>query len=199
MPPDTVRAQATRTCVACRQEAARDDLVRLVADPDGVVVLDLRSRLPGRGAWVHAELECLQKLEREPRIAGRALGLPLGKEPPRGLSELARQLREGILRTVLDGLSLAQAAGDLVSGHDALEAAILQGKIAEIVVAADAAERTVRDLVRDQEGIELTHLPIDRVALGAQIGADPRAAVGLVRSPAFRHLRSQLRRLRSLG
>jgi ribosomal protein L7Ae-like RNA K-turn-binding protein len=103
------------------------------------------------------------------------------------------------LRTVLDGLSLAQAAGDLVSGHDALEAAILQGKIAEIVVAADAAERTVRDLVRDQEGIELTHLPIDRVALGAQIGADPRAAVGLVRSPAFRHLRSQLRRLRSLG
>src|SRR5687768_4936911 len=130
-------AEPRRTCAACRQEAARDELIRLVADPDGVIVLDLRSRLPGRGAWVHPELTCLQKLEREPRIAGRALGLPLGKEPPRGLDNLVQRLREGILRLVLDGLSLAQAAGDLVSGHDALESALAQGKIAEIVVASD--------------------------------------------------------------
>jgi predicted RNA-binding protein YlxR (DUF448 family)/ribosomal protein L7Ae-like RNA K-turn-binding protein len=192
-------AEPRRTCVSCRQEAAQDDLVRLVADPDGVIVLDLRSRLPGRGAWVHPVPACLQKLEKEPRIAGRALGLPGGKEPPRGLETLSKQLKDGVVRLVLDGLSLAQAAGDLVSGHDALESALSQGKITEIVVASDAAERTVRDLVRDREGIEVTQLPIDRVALGAQIGVDPRAAVGLVRSPAFRHLRSQLRRLRSLG
>lgn len=38
-------------------------MVRVVAEPPGVVV-DLRRRLPGRGAWVHPQLTCVETATR---------------------------------------------------------------------------------------------------------------------------------------
>ena len=48
-----------RTCVGCRERAARPDLVRVVLDGDQVVVDENASR-PGRGAWLHRRPECLE-------------------------------------------------------------------------------------------------------------------------------------------
>jgi predicted RNA-binding protein YlxR (DUF448 family) len=39
------------------------ELLRVVA-VDGSVVPDVRRRLPGRGAWLHFDLECLRNAER---------------------------------------------------------------------------------------------------------------------------------------
>lgn len=190
-----------RTCIACRSTAPRGDLVRVVLDPEGIVVIDLRGKLPGRGAWLHADLECLRAVDSDPQKIFRALVRGDRENPPRTRApgDLEHQLREAVLRAVLEGLSLAAAGGALVSGHDALENAVMKGEIAEIVTASDASDRTVKDLTANHDKIDVTHLPIDRTTLGARIGVAPRAAIGLVRSTAFRHLRSQLRLLRSLG
>ena len=53
----------TRTCVVCRKSAAKDELVRVVFGKNGLE-LDLRNRLPGRGAYIHRSASC-----------GRAKGL----------------------------------------------------------------------------------------------------------------------------
>ena len=47
-----------RTCIGCREKAARSDLVRVVLQ-GGVVVIDEGATLPGRGAWLHRRSECL--------------------------------------------------------------------------------------------------------------------------------------------
>ncbi|WP_329137185.1 YlxR family protein [Streptomyces sp. NBC_01476] len=47
-----------RTCIGCRQRAAKTDLLR-VAVSGGVCVPDLRGTLPGRGAYLHPGLACL--------------------------------------------------------------------------------------------------------------------------------------------
>ncbi|WP_091676609.1 YlxR family protein [Amycolatopsis marina] len=52
-----------RTCVGCKQRALAGELLRVVAE-DGRVVVDERRRLPGRGAWLHLDPECLAKAER---------------------------------------------------------------------------------------------------------------------------------------
>lgn len=184
---------AHRTCVACREEAERDELVRLVADPDGNLVVDLRARLPGRGAWVHPTRACVSAIEKEPKLASRTLK---GQVFAKGLEQ---QLYDAVLRAVLDGLSLAARAGALVGGHDAIEIAIGDGRVSELVLANDAAERSVRDLLRLAGDRPVTRLPIDREGLGVRVGQPPRAALGLIPVPAFAHLRTQLRRLRSLG
>ena len=63
-----------RTCVGCRLRERSEVLLRVVA-VDGAVIPDLRGRLPGRGAWLHPDLECLVAAERR-RAFGRALRVP---------------------------------------------------------------------------------------------------------------------------
>ncbi|GHH88065.1 DNA-binding protein [Streptomyces sulfonofaciens] len=53
-----VRACPERTCVGCRERAAKRDLLRVVKVEDACVP-DPRGTLPGRGAYVHPVLVCL--------------------------------------------------------------------------------------------------------------------------------------------
>lgn len=188
-------SEARRTCVACRGEAERDELVRLVAGPEGQIAVDLRARLPGRGAWVHATPECVRKLEAEPRrlsAALRAEGL--------ATAGLFDQLRGAVVRQVLDGLSLAARAGVLIGGADVVSQALADGRVAELIVAQDASPRTVESVQRSGSvDVPVTVVPMGKDDLGARIGQPSRAVVAMVIAPAFLHLREQLRRLRRLG
>lgn len=54
------RSSPLRTCVGCRQRAPQSDLIRVVVV--GVaLVADLHRRMPGRGAYVHPDLKCLER------------------------------------------------------------------------------------------------------------------------------------------
>ncbi|WNO71965.1 YlxR family protein [Streptomyces sp. AM8-1-1] len=52
------RACPERTCVGCRERAAKSDLLRIVV-VGGECVPDDRGTLPGRGAYVHPASVCL--------------------------------------------------------------------------------------------------------------------------------------------
>ncbi|MFD8422852.1 YlxR family protein [Streptomyces sp. NPDC059466] len=65
------RACPERTCVGCRERAAKTDLLRVVAI-EGECVPDHRGTLPGRGAYVHPALVCLDLAVRR-RAFPRAL------------------------------------------------------------------------------------------------------------------------------
>ncbi|MGY1497171.1 YlxR family protein [Streptomyces sp. QTS52] len=60
-----------RTCVGCRERAAKKDLLRIVA-VEGECVPDHRGTLPGRGAYMHPALVCLDLAVRR-RAFPRAL------------------------------------------------------------------------------------------------------------------------------
>lgn len=61
-----------RTCVGCRRQAPRAELLRVVLSDDGEVAVDPSAHLPGRGAWLHESQACLEQAERK-RAFGRAL------------------------------------------------------------------------------------------------------------------------------
>ncbi|WP_330287445.1 YlxR family protein [Streptomyces sp. NBC_00576] len=63
-----------RTCVGCRERAAKKELLRIVA-VEGECVPDHRGTLPGRGAYVHPALVCLDLAVRR-RAFPRALRVP---------------------------------------------------------------------------------------------------------------------------
>jgi predicted RNA-binding protein YlxR (DUF448 family) len=50
---------AVRTCVACRLRASRGELLRVVLH-GGRLTPDDSAVLPGRGAWVHPTVRCLE-------------------------------------------------------------------------------------------------------------------------------------------
>ena len=60
-----------RTCVGCKERAEKSSLLRLVAVGD-VIQPDPQARLPGRGAYLHPNLACLDLAQRR-RAFSRAL------------------------------------------------------------------------------------------------------------------------------
>lgn len=69
-----------RTCLACRQKADKQDLVRLVRTPEGAVRVDPSGRLNGRGAYLHSSRACWElalrrgTMERALRLSSIAPG-----------------------------------------------------------------------------------------------------------------------------
>jgi predicted RNA-binding protein YlxR (DUF448 family) len=63
-----------RTCVGCRQRAAKSSLLRLVVAGDAIVP-DPGARLPGRGAYLHPSQGCFELAQRR-RALVRALRTP---------------------------------------------------------------------------------------------------------------------------
>ena len=53
------RHEPVRTCVACREEAGKRAMVRIVARPGGAEV-DLTGHAEGRGAYLHKAAECVE-------------------------------------------------------------------------------------------------------------------------------------------
>ena len=60
-----------RTCVGCKERAAKSSLLRLVMAGD-VIVPDPQARQPGRGAYLHPSQACFE-LARRRRAFSRAL------------------------------------------------------------------------------------------------------------------------------
>lgn len=52
----------SRSCAACRAVKAKSLLLRYVLSPDGEPVLDYNSKLPGRGAYICPERECIESV-----------------------------------------------------------------------------------------------------------------------------------------
>ena len=66
--------------MACRQEAGKAELIRIVRRPEGGVEVDRQGgRLAGRGAYLHASNDCLETA-RKRRALERALGVPVPAE-----------------------------------------------------------------------------------------------------------------------
>lgn len=50
-----------RTCIGCGMKRDKKDLIRIVKNKQGEIALDKIGRLPGRGAYICDNTECLEK------------------------------------------------------------------------------------------------------------------------------------------
>ena len=73
------RKTPLRTCVACRREADKRELVRFVRDAEGDVHVDATGKATGRGASVCADLKCFEAAVGKKRL-GPALRASLTEE-----------------------------------------------------------------------------------------------------------------------
>lgn len=67
-----------RTCVVCRQTSAKKTLLRVIRRPEkagGGVTVDPSGRAAGRGAYVCASPECIEKAIKQRRFE-RSLSVP---------------------------------------------------------------------------------------------------------------------------
>nr|WP_218027548.1 YlxR family protein [Dictyobacter alpinus] len=57
-----------RTCIACRENKSKRELLRVVRTPEGQVMIDATGKKSGRGAYLCAKLSCWQKALKDHRL-----------------------------------------------------------------------------------------------------------------------------------
>ncbi|TRW28373.1 YlxR family protein [Criibacterium bergeronii] len=51
-----------RKCIVCHESGEKKNLIRIVKNKDGEIFLDPTYKANGRGAYVHEDKECIDKL-----------------------------------------------------------------------------------------------------------------------------------------
>ena len=84
-----------RTCIACRQEAGKRELVRVVRTSSGSAQVDPTGKLAGRGAYICRVRACWEQALQGQRLGG-ALKTTLSTENLAALRAYAATLPETI-------------------------------------------------------------------------------------------------------
>lgn len=134
------RKGVERLCVATRAVRPVEDMLRLVAAPDGKVVPDIERKLPGRGVWITATRDAVERALRE-RAIQRAFRRDAEVD-----AELPALIGRLLERSALEGLSLANKSGQVVTGAGKVEAALNAGDVALLIHASDARPDGARKL-----------------------------------------------------
>ncbi len=137
-----------RRCALTRVQRPKDELIRFVLGPDGVVVPDLKEKLPGRGVWLTAAHDSVTEAAKR-NVFPRALKAPA--KVPDGLAALIDRL---LAEQAVQALALANKAGEVVFGNAKVEEAIGKGRILALIHARDAAEDGCRKLDGKARGIK---------------------------------------------
>ena len=58
-----------RTCVVTNEKLPKKDLLRIVRTPEGNVIPDVSGKANGRGAYIKADLEVLEKAKKNNTLA----------------------------------------------------------------------------------------------------------------------------------
>lgn len=137
-----------RLCAVTRETRSPDELIRFALAPDGTVVPDLDRRLPGRGVWLTATREVLEKAIKT-KAFSRAF-----KAEARADADLAARLEAMLVRRTSDTLALANKAGLVSAGFQQVESALEKGSVAVVAHGSDAAADGCHKLDRKFKAIQ---------------------------------------------
>lgn len=78
-----------RKCVGCKEQKAKNELIRVVKDKDGLVELDLTGKKNGRGAYICSNKLCLEQAYKT-RALNRSLSTNISEEVYNSMREILK-------------------------------------------------------------------------------------------------------------
>jgi predicted RNA-binding protein YlxR (DUF448 family)/ribosomal protein L30E len=177
-----------RRCLVTREVKGQDEMIRFVLDPSGQVVPDLDGRLPGRGMWLSAERNVLNKAASGNLFARGA------RAPARVEADLAGQVERLLVQRALDCLGLARRAGQVTMGFEQVRAYLRSSAAGVLIAAADSSadgRSKLRRLAADLPVITA----FSRAELGAALGREGLVHVAVAPGRLAERLLCYIRRL----
>ena len=99
--PEAEDAGPQRRCVVTRERQDRQAMVRLALAPDGRLVPDIEERLPGRGLWISARRDIVERAVTK-RLLARAAGAEIAV-PPDLPKDVSAKIEDTFRKTVAGG------------------------------------------------------------------------------------------------
>jgi predicted RNA-binding protein YlxR (DUF448 family) len=160
-PPET---GPLRRCVVTRESRPKAEMLRFVLDPERRLVPDLQGKLPGRGMWLSARADVLERAVTRGAFAKAARGTVL--LPP----DLRARIEDGLRRRVRDLVGFARRSGQAVCGREAVREWLQTGKAGLLVEASDGSPAERARLVGSRGTPVVAPLPAE--TLGGVFGRD---------------------------
>ncbi len=110
--PRPSKNNGTRRCIATGKTVDKAELIRFALASDGRVVADLSEQLPGRGVWLGANRELVD------RAISRGLFCRGFRQSTRTDNNLADRIEDLLTRRVIDLLGMSRRAGQSVTGFE---------------------------------------------------------------------------------
>ena len=154
-----------RKCIALGSSHPKEELIRFVLCPVGVVTPDLSEKLPGRGIWVSAKSSALLEAINK-NLFSR--GAKKQAKIPDNLFALVESL---LVKKVIETISLARRSGQVVNGFEVVKGALISGKAQLLIQASDGSEKQLGKL-RSPEGKNVYFNCLTQKELGLAFGRD---------------------------
>ena len=133
----TIRADTAdpvRQCCVTRERLPQSRMLRFVLSPENIAVPDVAGKLPGRGAWMSADKETVER-----GLASEALSRAFKAKTQ--TSEVTLDLIEQQLATRCIGLlGMAKKSGQATLGYDQVRTSLRKTSPGWILTAEDSAE-----------------------------------------------------------
>jgi len=172
----SLRSRPVRICTGCGERKGKTEMVRIVADPSGLLVPDLKGNLPSRGAYVCPDARCIGKAS-----AGRlSTSLKVPKSSGAGPEELQNAMADGYRRRVLSLLGQAKKSGRFISGTNLVEGELRRGPRPRwlAIMARNMSEDISEKMLRSLESASVPfRIFLDKDELGDALGKSPRSVV----------------------
>jgi predicted RNA-binding protein YlxR (DUF448 family) len=152
-----------RRCIASGTSLPIAQLIRFVVDPEGKIVPDVDGSLPGRGLWLSADRDMIDKAVSKGLFAKAARG------NVKAGADLADRVEDLLRRRCLNHLGLSRRAGLVAAGAEKVRAQISTGRTAVLIEASDGSP---------QESRKISALAPNALIVSAFTGAELGAALG---------------------
>jgi len=181
-----------RTCIGCRQAFPKDEVVRIVASPTGIVI-DYREKLPGRAAYVCPRVECISRALGKDMLS-RALHTKVAAPT---VDDFIERLKTAIVDRIRSLLGMAAKSGSVAAGYSAVRDGLEKGTIKLLLYTGDISDGT-----RDKIGPLTANIPAMtlflKAELGALLGRELTGVAGITDSGFARAIEKESARLNGL-
>jgi predicted RNA-binding protein YlxR (DUF448 family) len=156
--PDPEEKGPLRRCIVTRESLPKGGMIRFVLAPGRVLVPDLAGRLPGRGMWLSARADVLE------RALTRGAFMKAARGPVHPPNDLRATIEDGLRRRIRDLVGFARRAGQAVVGFQQAREWLQAGRAGLLVEATDGSAAERARLVGGHE------TPIVSVLTAAELG-----------------------------
>jgi predicted RNA-binding protein YlxR (DUF448 family) len=183
-----------RRCIVTGEVRPKGELLRFAIGPDGTVVPDMAGTLPGRGLWIAARRELVERASRRNAFAKAA------RAPVRVPTDLPDRVEQALRRRCLDLLGLANRAGQAVAGYHKVRAWLIGGQVGLLLQAGDGAlgsRERLRALGEGRHPGLPVSTPLTAAELGTAFGRDACVHVAVAPGGLADRLMTEVRRLQT--